>query len=187
MFSVSNKSVIDLTGESSDEDDVGRSSIRSAAVSARLATPLATRLAARLATPLATCSSPAVINLDVPSPVRSLHSLPASPSPASSVQYNPGYPVQPTTSRLDTHPPAPLHGVVNLNDSSMPPNLPPSVTIGATYAPNIGHPLAISGSQQSAVGLGNLASGLSNMSPINLEALSEAEFEEFLHGLSWGV
>ncbi|KAK7116027.1 E3 SUMO-protein ligase PIAS2-like isoform X1 [Littorina saxatilis] len=124
------------------------------------------------------CMSPAVINLDAPSPqALSVHSLSASPSPmvvssSHSTTQSPFSSPKPSPAPvLNTPPPAhsyqpnPHMAHRSLSVSSYPPPMggPPPLMVGPPQHTGMGMP------------------------PINLEALSEAEFEEFLHGLSWGV
>ena len=162
-------------------------------------------------------SSPAVINLDVPSPALSVHSLsassspmavacPSSQSPFSSPGPSPApVPVSHSTvssstsssySMLGAPPPAHTH-----RHSPRPAHQhPPSTYVGSRGTP----PLLAAGPVPSlhldstTVSQASLPvppapqeslTGLHppGLPPINLEALSETEFEEFLHGLSWGV
>nr|KAG5713338.1 hypothetical protein BaRGS_024886 [Batillaria attramentaria] len=106
------------------------------------------------------CVSPTVINLDAPSPsphAISCHSLSASPAPM----------------------------VVSSSQSTS------TVTVLISRA--LACPVSFyvwNAQHADAFFVRAGASGMTqqmSLGPINLEALSEAEFEEFLHGLSWGV
>lgn len=156
------------------------------------------------------CVSPTVINLDAPTPspnAISCHSLSASPAPmvvssSQSASQSP-FPSPGASPAPSTVPPLPTIGSFPLMPSATAPPLAhaPSYQLNPQPAHRSG-PLT-SFSSGSVLGgppplttpTGLLVQGPGTaglpphlpMGPINLEALSEAEFEEFLHGLSWGV
>ena len=125
--------------------------------------------------------SPAVINLDAPSPAHSV-STGGSPAPlvmnpaisrsTRSPYASPG-PV-PTSAPILNNPP-PAHAYQPPHPPIAHRNPPSTFSNFVTNGPPP-PPLMVNGPQ-----------GLGAMPPINLEQLSEAEFEEFLHGLQWGV
>ena len=165
--------VIDLTLDSSDEED----EVKPGSDTPVTITPGPSHTSD--ASSSSGCISPAVINLDAPSPqALSVHSLSASPTPmvvssSHSTSQSP-FPSPKPSPVLHTPPPA---------HSYQPnPNLAHRNPAASSYhTPPLGGPppLMVAGTPQHA--------SLGGMAPINLEALSEAEFEEFLHGLSWGV
>ncbi|KAL8606902.1 hypothetical protein ACOMHN_048698 [Nucella lapillus] len=200
------KDVIDLTLDSSDEEDEVRVKESNSPVTITPGLSLTPDISHSSG-----CLSPAVINLDVPSPqvlsihspspqalnihspspqalsihspspqALNIHSVPASPGPlvASSAHSQPLFPSSGlSASSILTPPPAHSH-------------LPPpsaahrNPTISLFHGPSaVPPPLLMPGMS----GHAPLGAGLGGMPSINLEALSEAEFEEFLHGLSWGV
>lgn len=165
--------MIDLTLDSSDEED----EVKPGSDTPVTITPGPSHTSD--ASSSSGCISPAVINLDAPSPqALSVHSLSASPTPmvvssSHSTSQSP-FPSPKPSPVLHTPPPA---------HSYQPnPNLAHRNPAASSYhTPPLGGPppLMVAGTPQHA--------SLGGMAPINLEALSEAEFEEFLHGLSWGV
>lgn len=165
--------VIDLTLDSSDEED----DVKPGSDTPVTITPGPSHTSD--ASSSSGCISPAVINLDAPSPqALSVHSLSASPTPmvvssSHSTSQSP-FPSPRPSPVLQTPPPAhsyqPSTNLAHRNPSASSYHTPP---LGGPP------PLMVAGTPQHT--------GMGGMAPINLEALSEAEFEEFLHGLSWGV
>lgn len=189
--------VIDLTLDSSDEDDIQGPS-----------TPVTITPGPSHGSDASNssgCVSPAVINLDAPTPspiAVSCHSLSASPasmvissshSASQSPFSSPGpSPVPSTLSSIPTltssamastsGAPPPAHSLPQRPHSSHRNSSSSSFTSGSL----LGAPPPLT----TPTGLLVPGSGASShlpIGPINLEALSEQEFEEFLHGLSWGV
>ncbi|KAK7506322.1 hypothetical protein BaRGS_00002434 [Batillaria attramentaria] len=153
------------------------------------------------------CVSPTVINLDAPSPsphAISCHSLSASPAPmvVSSSQSTSQSPF--SSPGPSPAPSASMSGMPSMPMPSSSVGIPPPAHT-ASFLPNSipAHQNSATSFSNSVLGVppplttpsglmvpGAGASGMTqqmSLGPINLEALSEAEFEEFLHGLSWGV
>ena len=153
------------------------------------------------------CVSPGVINLDTPTPPHASASRSISNSPATVVLSNPSSqtgsqspmsspqpslsPVSPRvsfsphpTTTATVVPPLPL-SILNPASVSVPPQLslfPNIVSSSLTPAPSTISltPNPIPAAPTSAQALAN-----QSLATLNLDALSDREFEEFLQGLSW--
>ncbi|KAL8618667.1 hypothetical protein ACOMHN_048843 [Nucella lapillus] len=180
--------VIDLTGDSSDEED--EVMVKGGGGGGGGDTPVTITPGPSHTSDTSNSSggmSPAVINLDAPSPspALSIRSLSASPAPMAGPAHHhpPSSSSQPPFSPPPGPAPPPAHSYQPPPPASSHPPPHRNPPANACYAPPPvgGPPLMAPG------GVAPLHQGNMGVPAINLEALSEAEFEEFLHGLSWGV
>ncbi|GFO21346.1 E3 sumo-protein ligase [Plakobranchus ocellatus] len=157
--------VIDLTLDSSDEDDES--------IIQQVPQPVTT-------------SPPPVINLDAPSPAP-ISAMPPSPATVlSSKSSSPSPAVLP--SLPSSHPPRPPPYQSNGGYTSGPGSHSSTHSGGGRESPAMGTVDSILQTSSSSV-LGQASPSSSSMQsqPLNLEAMSDADFDDFLKGLSWGV
>ncbi|XP_076465072.1 E3 SUMO-protein ligase PIAS2-like isoform X2 [Babylonia areolata] len=176
--------VIDLTQDTSDEEDEVTVKAGGGPDTPVTITPGPSHHTSDANSSSSGCMSPAVINLDAPSPALSVHSLSASPAPMTVSQSPFSSSSSSSTAAPGPPPPAPVLGVPPPAHSYQPLRRTPPTSYHAGNVPPVAAtPLMAPGAPLAP---GNLGPNMM-MPSINLETLSEAEFEDFLHGLSWGV
>ncbi|RUS90490.1 hypothetical protein EGW08_001758 [Elysia chlorotica] len=156
--------VIDLTLDSSDEDDDSL---------------------IQQAPPRPATSSPSsVINLDASSPAPT-STMP--PSPATVLSSKSPSPAVPPASAPASHPTRASSYQSNGGYTSGPGSHSSTLSGGGRDSPALSAVDSILQSSSSALGQPSPSSSSIQSQPLNLEAMSDADFDDFLKGLSWGV
>ncbi|GFR91535.1 E3 SUMO-protein ligase [Elysia marginata] len=159
--------VIDLTLDSSDEDD--------------------DTIIHQAPPQPATTSPPPVINLDAPSPAP-ISTMPPSPATVLSSKSSSPSPAVPPSSAPTSHAPRPPPYQANNGYTSGPGSNSPAHSGGGRDSPALSAVDSIlQTSSSSALGQPSPSSSSMQSQPLNLEAMSDADFDDFLKGLSWGV